>query len=164
MHWKTLPIAIHPEKNNSIFSGSAIIDTYNVTGLQKRNSSDPTLIAVFTADVGGEQKQWLAYSNDEPLYERFRFYQNNPIVPNPNASQFKDFRDPQVFKYNDHYVLVLVAFNRTQIFNSPNLLNWTLVSEFGERDGSHKGVWECPSLFPINATVNGYVFDILGAK
>lgn len=105
----------------------------------------------------GNQEQWLAYSNDGPLYKRFNFYAKNPIVPNPNATILRDFRDPQVFQYKDHYVLVLVAFNRTQIYNSPNLTEWTLVSEFGEFDGSHKGVWECPSLFPINATVNGYL-------
>lgn len=159
IHWSTLPIAIHPEKGNYIFSGSAIMDRDNVTGLQATNSSQQTLIAIFTAHAAatGEQKQWMAFSNDGPLYKSFNFYQNNPIVANPNPIDLKDFRDPQVFQYKDLFVLVVVAFNRTMIYNSPDLIKWTSVSEFGEHEGSHKGVWECPSLFPINTTVNGYV-------
>lgn len=129
-----------------------------MTGLQITNSSQQTLIAIFTAhnSVNGEQRQWMAYSNDGPVYKRLNFYENNPIIANTDPNRQKDFRDPQVFQYKNHFVSVLAAFNRTLIYNSPDLIKWTKVSEFGEQDGSHKGVWECPSLFPINATVNRY--------
>lgn len=134
-----------------------------MTGLQTLNSSKLALIAIFTAHTAasGEQNQWMAHSNDGPSYTHLNFYRKNPIIPNPDPMNLKDFRDPQVFQYNNHFVLLLAAFNRTLIYNSPDLIKWTLVSQFGEQDGSHQGVWECPSLFPINATVNGYAFNIL---
>lgn len=157
IHWKQLPIAIYPEQGNYIFSGSAIIDYGNVTGLQPPENESPTLIAIFTAHdaTNREEKQWLAYSNDGPLYEKFTFYAQNPIVPNPDPVSMKDFRDPQVFQYDDYFVMLVAATNRTLIYNSPNLIDWTHVSEFGENEGSHRDVWECPSLFPLKAIVDG---------
>lgn len=135
------------------------MDLNNVTGLGSSDSSQQTLITIFTAHdaASGEQKQWMAYSNDAPFYKHFNFYQNNPIIANPDPDRLKDFRDPYVFQYKNHFVLLVAAFNRTLIYNSRDLIEWRFVSEFGEREGSHKGVWECPSLFPINVTVNEYV-------
>lgn len=154
VHWRPLPVAISPKDGHSIFSGSAIIDHHNVTGLAFINSTAKPLIAVFTAHniATADETQWIAYSNDAPLYQRYSFYANNPIVKSPGV---KDFRDPQVFWYKDRFVMLLAAYNRSLIYNSANLIDWTLVSEFGEREGSHKDVWECPSLFPLNVTVNG---------
>lgn len=162
VHWCTLPIAIYPTAGNLIFSGGAIIDYKNVTGLQTSNNPRRLLIATFTAHAtaDGEQKQWLAYSNDGPCYSNFHFYENNPIIANPDPQNLKDFRDPQVFQYANHFVLLLAAYNRTLIYNSPDLTSWTAVSAFGEYEGSHKGVWECPSLFPINVTIDGYVLNV----
>lgn len=158
VHWRNLPIALRPERGYSIFSGCAIVDTTNATGLVRPNSSVHPLLAIFTASniATGDQEQWLAYSYDGPLYTNFKYYERNPIVPN-TIPGLRDFRDPQVFRYKEYFVMVLAAFNRSLIYNSPNLLNWTLVSEFGEREGSHLDVWECPSLFPINVTANGWV-------
>jgi len=34
-------------------------------------------------------------------------------------------------------------------YSSPDLIHWTLESEFGENTGAHGGVWECPNLFPL---------------
>lgn len=156
VHWKTLPQAIPPTDGNSIFSGSAIIDNDNITGL-RINDNIKSLIAVFTAhDLStNEEKQWLAYSNDGPEYEKFQFYENNPIIPNPNPKKQNDFRDPSVFKYKDRFVIILAAHNHVKIYNSLDLLKWKPVSEFGLNDGSHAGTWECPSLFPIKVTIDG---------
>lgn len=156
MHWQNLGIALAPTNGNLIFSGGAIIDHGNVTGLQAQNDKK-TLLLVFTAhDIStSEEKQWLAYSNAPPKYQHFEIYKNNPIIPNPNPNTQKDFRDPNVFKYKDLFVVVLAAHDRIMIYNSPDLLKWTLMSEFGTNEGSHIGVWECPSLFPINVRING---------
>nr|QIX12413.1 MDL10 [Mayetiola destructor] len=154
IHWRNLGIALAPREGNLIFSGGAIIDHDNVTGLQTKNDKK-TLILVFTAHNIVEEKQWLAYSNDGPEYEHFQYYNHNPIIPNPNPKTYKDFRDPSVFKYEDHFVMVLAAYDHVMIYNSPDLLEWKLVSEFGIDEGSHIGTWECPSLFPINVTIDG---------
>lgn len=156
VHWKNLAVAIAPYGKELIFSGSSIIDHNNVTGLQLYGHIKP-LIAIFTAHHidTNEEKQWLAYSNDGPEYEHFQYYDHNPIIPNPNPIVQKDFRDPSVFKYNNHFVQVLAAYDHIMIYNSHDLLEWKLVSEFGVDEGSHIGTWECPSIFPINVTING---------
>nr|QIX12407.1 MDL4 [Mayetiola destructor] len=156
VHWKNLAVAIAPYGKELIYSGSSIIDHNNVTGLQFDDHIQP-LIAIFTAynNDTGEQKQWLAYSNEGPEYEHFQYYNYNPIIPNPNPSVQKDFRDPAVFQFNNHYVQVVAAHDHIMIYNSLDLLEWKLVSEFGMDQGSHIGTWECPSLFPINVTING---------
>ena len=36
--------------------------------------------------------------------------------------------------------------DHAEIFNSPNLKDWTYASSFGKTAGAHGGVWECPDL------------------
>ena len=153
VHWKTLPIALYPQGNGDeyIFSGSTLIDYDNVTGFESSFTQNKTMIAIFTAHSVPEavEKQWMAYSFDEGIH--WKYYKNNPIIPNPNQT---NFRDPYVFKYEDYFVAVLVVTDHIQIYNSYDLKHWKLVSKWGRDQGSHQGVWECPSLFPIKVTLN----------
>lgn len=154
VHWQTLPIALYPKGSDFIFSGSALIDFENVTGYQTRDNEIQTMLAVFTAnnDQTHTQSQWMAYSNDEGL--NWKYFENNPIIANPKV---RDFRDPKVFKYNDLFVVVLAVGDHIQVYNSKDLKHWTFSSEFGQGQGSHQGVWECPDLFPIDVKINGYI-------
>lgn len=158
VHWKNLDVALTPPKGISYFSGGAIIDHHNVTGFQISADKKP-LIAIFTAHntTTNEQEQWLAYSNDGPEYKHFELYKNNPIIDKLNTDPSKpiDFRDPAIYPWGDHYVLFLAQYNKSLIYNSYDMKKWELVSEFGEHDGSHSEIWECPSLFPLNVTING---------
>ena len=47
--------------------------------------------------------------------------------------------------------MVLAAQDRVIFYSSPDLITWTMESEFGEDVGGHGGVWECPDLFPLHA-------------
>nr|QIX12409.1 MDL6 [Mayetiola destructor] len=158
IYWTNLDIALTPPKGIAYFSGGAIIDYNNVTGFQMSANVKP-LIAIFTAHNRAtyEQEQWLAYSNDGPEYKHFELYENNPIIGKLNTDPSKpiDFRDPAITKWGDHFVLFLAQYNKSLIYNSLDLKNWELVGDFGEYDGSHSEVWECPSLFPLNVTING---------
>ncbi|MCB0588142.1 MAG: GH32 C-terminal domain-containing protein, partial [Phaeodactylibacter sp.] len=42
-----------------------------------------------------------------------------------------------------------------KFWGSPDLINWTHLSDFGREWGSHGGVWECPDLFPIQEENSG---------
>ncbi|XP_031621237.1 uncharacterized protein LOC116339482 [Contarinia nasturtii] len=158
VHWKTLPTALYPpNKGFAMFSGGAVFDHNNITGLQT-NSNTPTLLLMPAAAEWSSREQniWLAYSNDGPEYATFKYYKNNPIIAGPpNSEIVTAFRDPIFFQHKDYYVAIVASYNRTKFYNSRNLLNWEFVSEFGEFDGSHTGRWECPSLFPFNVTING---------
>ena len=152
IHWTNKKIALFPDKFGLIFSGSAVVDTQNTSGLG--TLANPPMIAIFTYhNMEGEkaktlnfQTQGLAFSLDQG--ETWTKYSGNPIIKNPGL---KDFRDPKVFwnPETKQWDLVLVAGDRAQFYSSKNLLNWTLKSEFGKGFGAHGGVWECPDLYKI---------------
>lgn len=150
--WEEQPIALKPDKNGTIFSGSAVYDRNNTSGLG--TESNPPVVAIFTYhDVEAErqgrkdfQTQAIAYSLDQG--KTFKKYEGNPVLPNPGI---RDFRDPKVTwdNYHDQWVLVLSAGDKTMIYGSQNLIDWKLLSEFGKGFAAHGGVWECPDFFPM---------------
>lgn len=154
--WQHLPIALYPDTLGYIFSGSAIADEKNVSGLQ--TSTTPPLVAFFTYDKQGYETQALAYSNDNG--RTWQKYDKNPVISNPGE---KDFRDPKVFYHTEsgNYILSLAVKDHIEFYRSANLLNWEKTGEFGREYGSHGGVWECPDLFPLTDPETGITKWIL---
>lgn len=159
VHWEHLPIALYPDTLGYIFSGSAVVDVNNTSGLGK-NGKGP-LIAIFTHhnpdwhDAGRAdfQFQSIAYSNDKG--RTWTKYEGNPVIPNPGI--IRDFRDPKVIwdETSQQWVMVFAAKDHVAIWGSPDLKSWTHLSDFGEEYGGHGGVWECPDLFPIGVDETG---------
>ncbi|HPE58468.1 MAG TPA: glycoside hydrolase family 32 protein, partial [Bacteroidales bacterium] len=97
IHWEQLPIALYPDSLGWIFSGSAVIDWENTSGLGENGV--PPMVAIFTyhnrelENTGTDkfQSQGIAYSLDKG--RSWTKYQNNPVLPNPGI---RDFRDPKV--------------------------------------------------------------------
>jgi len=142
--WEELPISLYPDELGTIFSGSAVIDEFNNTGLQTGDTD--LLVAIFT-HAGETQQQSIAFSNDNG--HTMEKYDGNPVLPNPGIL---DFRDPKVLRYNDEkWIQVLAAGDRIIFYTSDDLLTWDKLSEFGANplEGSHDGVWECPDLLPL---------------
>ena len=138
--WTYLPTALTPDSLGAIFSGSAVIDVNNTAGFGKN-----AMVAIFTS-CGKTQQQSIAYSTDKG--RTFTKYAKNPVLPNPGIT---DFRDPKV-SWNEaanQWVMALATKQTVTFFGSPNLKDWTKLSEFGEGIGSHAAVWECPDLFPM---------------
>lgn len=152
LYWEHKSIALYPDKNGLIFSGSAVVDVNNTSGFG--TADNPALVAIFTYHLmEGEkagrkdfQTQGIAYSLDNG--DSWTKYEGNPVIGNTGI---KDFRDPKVFwnKKEAIWTMLLVAGDHLQIWNSPNLKQWEQVSEFGKNQGAHGGVWECPDLFPL---------------
>jgi len=149
LHWKNFPVAIpeEPEKF-MIFSGSAVVDWHNSSGLcegaDSRNAS--CLIAIYTAAGTDTQKQHLAFSNDHG--RTWTNYSGNPIAD----LHHPDFRDPKVFWYEPERKWVMVAVfadERKAVFlDSRDLKSWVLRGSF-EAAENQKGQWECPDLFEL---------------
>ena len=138
--WTYLPVAIAPDSLGTIFSGSAVVDANNTAGFGKN-----AIVAIFTSN-GKTQRQSIAYSTDKG--RTFTKYPGNPVLPNPGIS---DFRDPKVSwnEVSKQWVMTLATKQTVSFFGSPNLKEWTKLSEFGDGIGAHTGVWECPDLFPL---------------
>lgn len=153
LHWEHLPVAI-PERVDKedttwIFSGSAVWDKNNTSGFCKNGGC---IVAIYTADQPNLKKesQFIAFSNDGGM--TFTNYENNPVID----LHKKDFRDPNVFWYEASkqwiMVVALPAEHAVRFYGSPDLKNWSLLSEFGNQ-GYTGAAWECP--FLIQLDVNG---------
>ena len=150
--WQEQPIALAPDDLGMIFSGSAVIDTHNTSGLGQPGQAP--WVTIFThhdaqAEKAGRtdyQHQSLAYSLDEG--QSWHKYAGNPVLPNPGL---KDLRDPKVFWHagTARWVMSLAAGDHIAFYTSPNLKDWALQSRFGQDVGAHGGVWECPDLVEL---------------
>jgi fructan beta-fructosidase len=152
LRWEHLPIALYPDSLGYIFSGSAVVDWKNTSGFG--TTETPPIVSIFTYhDMDGEksgrvdyQTQGIAYSLDKG--RSWTKYDKNPVLKNPGI---KDFRDPKV-SWNDvvkQWVMTLAVKDHIEFYSSPDLKQWTKLSEFGQTLGAHGGVWECPDLFPL---------------
>ncbi|MDB5012282.1 MAG: glycoside hydrolase family protein [Daejeonella sp.] len=162
VHWEEQAIALYPDSLGWIFSGSAVYDKNNTSGLGK-NGKMP-LVAIFTHHNSKLEKegrkdyqyQSIAYSLDEG--KTWTKYAGNPVLKNPGIL---DFRDPKV-RWNEEarkWIMTLATKDRITLYSSPDLKNWSKESEFGETIGAHGGVWECPDLFPMS--INGKTVWVL---
>lgn len=156
IHWKDKGIAIpkYKNENGDIWSGSAVIDAQNTSGLGKG-----TIVSIVTqpSQNGGQQEQFLWYSTDRG--RTFRAYSNKPIMPNPGT---KDFRDPKVIwdVKNKKWVMVLAEGTKIGFYESYNLKKWTYTGGFFTHD---IGIVECPDIFMLKADDGTYKW-ILGAS
>ena len=149
LHWEHQPIALSPDPLGTIFSGSAVVDHKNTSGLGTKEN--PPIVAIYTYhDPVGEkqgrtdfQTQGLAYSLDKG--RSWIKHPANPVLANPGI---KDFRDPKVVwhEQSNKWIMVLAQADHIGFYSSKNLIDWNFESNFGKDWGSHIGVWECPDL------------------
>ena len=153
VHWDQRPVALAPDAHGFIWSGSAVHDRENTSGLGEDGKGP--LVCVYTyhndelerAGNRDNEYQGLAFSND--CGDTWHKYANNPVLPNVRCD--RDFRDPKVFWHDDtnEWIMVLSAGHETQFWASENLLRWSYRSSFGFNIGAHGGVWECPDLVQV---------------
>lgn len=151
VHWEHLPVALAPDEHGYIFSGSAVVDWKNTSGLGK--DGQVPLVAIFTYhDMDGQkagnidyETQGIAYSNDKG---RTWTKYGEPVLNNPGI---KDFRDPKVSWHESiqKWIMTLAVKDHIEFYSSANLIDWKKESEFGLELGAHGGVWECPDLFQL---------------
>ncbi|MGR3810739.1 GH32 C-terminal domain-containing protein [Jiulongibacter sp. NS-SX5] len=155
MNWEHLPIAI-PEFDNGdgstsmIFSGSAVIDSANTSGFFDEGFTKG-MVAIFTVHVdssgqGRGQYQSIAYSTDKG--RTWTHYEKNPVLD----LGMRDFRDPNVIwnEQRESWLMSVVKPQEylVQFYESNDLKEWSLLSEFGKQGDTTK-IWECPSLFEV---------------
>lgn len=152
LHWKHLPVALSEQGEFSIYSGSAVIDYANTSGFG--NDGQPPMVAIYTGhrDESLQAKrvedQRLAYSTDRG--RTWTHYSSNPVV---DIGAF-DFRDPKVFWHEatNRWIMIVVLPDekKTRLYASPDLKDWTQLSEFGPAGAWRDPIiWECPDLFPL---------------
>jgi fructan beta-fructosidase len=163
VHWQQQPTALAPDSLGLIFSGSAVLDAQNTSGLGQPGR--PALVALYTSHSEKKEKlgrpdvenQSLAYSLDHG--QTWTKYAQNPVLKNQGS---RDFRDPKVSWYapGKKWLMALSAHDHIEFYSSKNLLAWTKESDFGRSLGAHGGVWECPDLLQV-PDAQGQPHDVL---
>ncbi|MBR6939579.1 MAG: glycoside hydrolase family 32 protein [Clostridia bacterium] len=142
IHFEHLGDALFPDETGTMFSGSAICDKNNVSGLGKN-----ALLLYYTiAEYSGrhnqpEFSQGLAYSLDGMHFSK---YKGNPVVPNIKGEN----RDPRVVfvpEINAYVMALYLEGDEYCLLKSDNLLNWKLFQRINiKSDG------ECPDLYYLS--------------
>jgi fructan beta-fructosidase len=143
VHWEEIGDALHPDITGTMYSGSAVVDHKNTSGLQK--DGVPAMAAFYTS-AGAHSyderpfTQSMAYSTDKgrswTKYEK-------PVV----EYIAKGNRDPKVFWHDATQKWVMVLYldrGNFVIFGSDNLKDWTKLSDLPFPKGH-----ECPELFEL---------------
>ena len=160
VHWEELPIALFPDEDGMIFSGSALVDERNVTGLG--SAENPAILLFYTSHDSktGREMQCVAYTTD---FAKFYKYGNNPIIP---GKEHTPARDPQVFenKILGGYSLCLTVEKAVEFYHSTNLLEWKKTGEFLLPKYALHGMIECPCMFNDDKDVLMLSMDITDSE
>jgi levanbiose-producing levanase len=136
--------------NHDLWSGSVVVDTHDTAGfgagalvmmVTQMDHPTPEQIGAST----GAQAQFLWYSTDGGR----TFTPSGEEAVLPNRGQ-RDFRDPKVVWDDERgrWVALVAEGQAIGFYTSPDLKDWTRVSEFVRTD---LGLLECPDLFRITA-------------
>lgn len=163
VHWEELGDKLMPDEFGPMFSGSAVVDWQNSSGLGK--DGKPPLVLFYTA-AGDPTVQCLAYSLDGRTFTK---YAKNPIVPQITGGN----RDPKVFWHEPtkHWVMVLYVTtdggkHTVHFLTSKNLLQWETKSVV-EGEPNTNFLYECPDFFELEvdgSEVRKKLWVLLGAN
>jgi len=145
VHWRELGDALLPDDFGPMFSGSAVVDAQNTSGLG--TASQPPLVLIYTA-AGNPTVQCIASSSDGRAFTK---HAGNPVIKQITGGN----RDPKVIWHERTKRWVLVLYvelagprHTIHFFTSPNLREWTLASVTEGIAGSNY-LFECPDFFEL---------------
>lgn len=146
LHWKQGENVLLPDALGTMFSGSAVIDWENTSGLQE--GENPPLVALYTAagstspeSEGQPFTQCLAYSNDNG--QNWIKYPLNPVL----AHIVQENRDPKIAWHNPSRRWIMALYldkSDFGLFVSPDLIHWQALQTL-----TLPGSSECPDFFEI---------------
>ncbi|MDC3412702.1 sucrose-6-phosphate hydrolase [Aquibacillus sp. 3ASR75-11] len=148
VNWQAQPIALAPSDwfdKDGCYSGSAI-------------EVDGKLVIFYTGNVRDENGnretyQCMAVSTDGVYFEK-----KGPIATLP-AGYTPHFRDPKVWKYQDHWYMIVGAQTVNKegtvvLFSSTDLEKWAFLGGIAGANlnglGKFGYMWECPDLFYLD--------------
>lgn len=147
IHWRDLPIAIYPDPERAVFSGSALVE-------------EDRVVAMYHGTMAGNM---VAVSND-PLLLNWEKVTGNAVIPMEDPSGFPlpySVFDPSLWKQDDVYYALSAGRSdigpgkkpvaETYLFRSLDLANWQYMHSFIEDDrftliGDD---YACPYFWPI---------------
>lgn len=163
IHWEHVGVALFPtryEDQNGCFSGSAIEHDGEMrlyyTGVHYNQINAENV----HADAGDYEAAQLTISSEDGFaFDNFKGKQVVvPRLDDIEIGDYKDTRDPKVWKDKDSFYMVLGSTYRGEtgralFYKSEDGVNWKFVTQF--RSKRFGRTLECPDIFKIN---DSYVF------
>ena len=155
VHWKHLPVALAPTPGgpdkDGVFSGCAVVDDGGVTAIYTSVNPETQSIATSSGDL----TDWKKFAG-------------NPVIAAPPAGlQVTGFRDPDVWKEGDTWLMAVGSGFRQKggavlLYGSKDLRHWNYLHPLvtghvkpgtSAKDPVDSGeMWECPDFFAIDNT------------
>lgn len=163
VHWTELGEALLPDTFGPMFSGSAVVDWKNTSGLGLPGR--PPMVLIYTA-AGNPTVQCVASTIDG---RRFTKYTGNPVLSQISSGN----RDPKVMWHQPSggwvkvlYVALPQEKHTVHFFTSTNLLQWSLASITEGGTGNDKFLYECPDFFelPVDGNPTRKKWVLFGAN
>ncbi|MFM7128142.1 MAG: glycoside hydrolase family 32 protein, partial [bacterium] len=138
VHWSEIGDKLLPDEFGPMFSGSAVVDWQNTSGLGKPGK--PPLVLFYTA-AGDPTVQCMAWSLDG---RNFTKYNSNPIIKQITPGN----RDPKVIWHEPTKKWVMTLYveqnkvHTIHFFISSDLKTW-------EKASIIDGFYECPDFFEL---------------
>ena len=146
VHWTQIANAITPDERGPIWSGSAVVDWHNTSGLA--HGVETPLVALYTAagstspaSQGQPFTQCLVVSLDRG--RTWAKYERNPVM----AHLVHENRDPKVIWFAPTRQWIMALYldgEKFGLYASPDLKTWTELQTF-----TMPGSSECPDFFPL---------------
>ncbi|MGM7723211.1 glycoside hydrolase family 32 protein [Metabacillus sp. Hm71] len=147
VHWEHLPVALAPTEayeKDGCFSGSAVDDNGVLTLIYTGN-----LFVDREKDIL-DQSQCIATSTDGIHFTKEAA---NPVIAKHPEEGSGHFRDPKVWKHEDHWYMVVGTrkedTGKVVLYKSTDLRQWEYLGVLAESNGTEGYMWECPDFFEI---------------
>ena len=152
VRWVEKPEALYPDEHGTMFSGSAVADYDNVTGLKE---GDFTPILLYYTAAGGNSllsagqpfAQYMAYSTDGGV--TFRKYSDTPVLPHIVGAN----RDPKIVWADELNAWIMALYldgHDYHLFSSADLLHWDEFQTITLPEDA-----ECPDFYPLRCQETG---------
>lgn len=160
LHWTEHPIALPEDPTVMMFTGSAVYDQHNTSGLCPAGKAGCPILIYTGHQPKAEGRPRREHQNLAAALDRdglrYRKYERNPVLDENR----EEFRDPKVFWHtaSNRWIMVVSLADQHKVgfYASADLKSWTKLSEFGPA-GSSGPNWECPEFFelPVQGGANG---------
>lgn len=140
VNWEEHPVAIFNDEKGAKWSGSAVIDRNNTSGLfdETTHPDDRMVFAISNWLPEGGSGLQIAYSTDGG--ETVKYYNDGAFVLSA--------QDPKVIWLEESQKWLMLP-TSGKIYYSSNLINWTEGGRTYQKNGTAFPGWECQDLYPL---------------
>ncbi len=121
VHWSEQPVVLYPDSLGTMFTGCAVVDHDNTSGLGSGTRPPIALLYTAAGKTPADFTQCLAFSADGGA--TWQKYDGNPVLPQEAPAN----RDPKVIWHaaSERWVMALYLHrNDYALYSSRDLINW----------------------------------------